>query len=71
MELITSGIIFSAIILLIGALWRSFTLDSNNKNSTIHLMGQKKILTQDGMVVKNTPKDQPIFLIGDSKVIRK
>lgn len=72
MELITTGIILVLIIVLGSALFYSF-LDketlSASKNAK-HLKGQRKLYMQDGMVAMKSSKSQPLFVIGDSKVIR-
>jgi len=75
MELITSGVLVSTLVVLLGGLVCSFVFTDNSSNTkstkSTHLAGHKKILTQDGMIVRKTSLDKPLFLMGDSKVIRK
>lgn len=69
MELVTSGLILIVLIFLGSALIFSF-MDketSSSEKKSQHFRGHKKILTQDGMVAKKSPRSEPLWLLGDSK----
>jgi len=72
MELLTSGLLVSVLVVLITAVYWSFTEKSKpaqNANSG-HMKGHKKIFTRDGMVTTKKTLEEPLFLLGDSKIIR-
>ena len=73
MELLIAALVVIFLTILSGILFFSFA-DKDvilSKKKKSHLKGQKKIMTQDGMVVKKSKLSEPLFLMGDSKVIRQ
>jgi len=72
MELLISGFAILLSIAIVSIWFYSFNSQDEGEalENSKHFSGHKKILTQDGMVAKKSSLDEPLFLIGDSKVVR-
>ncbi|ANB25565.1 hypothetical protein A6F57_10360 [Alteromonas stellipolaris] len=69
MELLMAGFGLLISLVLLGAFALTFQEPDDCDNAGKHFDGHKKILTQDGMVVKKTKIGEPLYLLGDSKSI--